>query len=279
MKDYHIVSFSGGKDSTAMLLHMIEQGAHIDEVINFDTGLEFPGMYAHIEKIKEILDKHNIKFTSFKSKLGFEYYLLERERVNKANLTLYGWGWPNMGNRWCTAWLKTRISDPYITELKEKYNVIQYIGIAADEVKRMERDGNKKAGFRYPLIEWGWIESDCLDYCYKSGYDWGGLYRIFNRVSCWLCPLQPITELYKLWENFPELWAKLKNWDERLIEQYGTRAQLFKKPYTVSELEERFKIEKRRKDANINTKSKNFYKEIDTILKGLPKQQTKLEVF
>lgn len=36
---YIVVSFSGGKDSTAMLLHMIELGEHIDEVISADTGL------------------------------------------------------------------------------------------------------------------------------------------------------------------------------------------------------------------------------------------------
>lgn len=35
MKDTtkHIVSFSGGKDSTTMLLLMIEKGYHIDEIL------------------------------------------------------------------------------------------------------------------------------------------------------------------------------------------------------------------------------------------------------
>ena len=38
-KCYHAVSLSGGKDSTAMLLLMIEQDMPIDVVLNADTGM------------------------------------------------------------------------------------------------------------------------------------------------------------------------------------------------------------------------------------------------
>lgn len=39
---FHAVSLSGGKDSTAMLLLMIERGLPIDAVLTADTGMEFP---------------------------------------------------------------------------------------------------------------------------------------------------------------------------------------------------------------------------------------------
>ena len=42
---YHAVSLSGGKDSSALLLLMIEKGMPIDAVISADTGMEFPEMY------------------------------------------------------------------------------------------------------------------------------------------------------------------------------------------------------------------------------------------
>lgn len=29
----HIINFSGGKDSTAMLIRMIEEGMHIDDIV------------------------------------------------------------------------------------------------------------------------------------------------------------------------------------------------------------------------------------------------------
>ena len=37
-KQFHAVSLSGGKDSTAMLLLMIERGMPIDMVLSADTG-------------------------------------------------------------------------------------------------------------------------------------------------------------------------------------------------------------------------------------------------
>ena len=51
--EYHLVSFSGGKDSTAMLLGMLERGMQIDCILFCDTGLEFPEMYDHIAKLEK----------------------------------------------------------------------------------------------------------------------------------------------------------------------------------------------------------------------------------
>jgi len=58
-------------------------------------------------------------------------------------------------------------------------------------------------------------ETDCLQYCYDRGYNWGGLYEHFKRVSCWCCPLQSLEELRQLYKYYPELWQKLKEWDKR----------------------------------------------------------------
>ena len=46
---FYAVSLSGGKDSTAMLLLMIERGLPINTVLWADTGMEFPEMYDHTE--------------------------------------------------------------------------------------------------------------------------------------------------------------------------------------------------------------------------------------
>lgn len=42
MSERHVASFSGGKDSTAMVLRLIEEGTPLDEIVFFDTGWEFP---------------------------------------------------------------------------------------------------------------------------------------------------------------------------------------------------------------------------------------------
>ena len=49
----NMVSFSGGKDSTAMLLRMLEEGMQVDIILFCDTGLEFPQLYKHVKKIEQ----------------------------------------------------------------------------------------------------------------------------------------------------------------------------------------------------------------------------------
>ena len=55
----HIVQFSGGKDSTAMLLMMLEKHMPVDEIIFCDTGKEFPQMYEYIEKVQKYIGGGN----------------------------------------------------------------------------------------------------------------------------------------------------------------------------------------------------------------------------
>ena len=49
-----IVKFSGGKDSTVMLLEMIERGERIDKIVFHDTLLEFHEMYEYVALIERL---------------------------------------------------------------------------------------------------------------------------------------------------------------------------------------------------------------------------------
>lgn len=223
MKDYHVVSLSGGKDSTAMLLMMLEKGMQVDEVVCCDTGLEFPEMYEHLAKVEQ---HTGIQITHLKADKSFEHYMYDHVRVRGEYEGLAGYGWPRPRARWCTAYLKTKVIDRYFKELRKTHNVIEYVGIAADEAWR-EKDK------RYPLIEWGITEKQALDYCYERGFRWGGLYDSFKRVSCWCCPLQPLSELKKLRAMHPDLWQRLREMDARAWNS-------FRIDYTVEDLEQRF---------------------------------------
>ena len=238
MKDYIVASFSGGKDSTAMVLHMIELGEHIDEVVCCDTYKEFPAMYRHIEKVKKVVEDAGIKFTMIKAEHDFDYYLLEHEppRKNPELTNLPGNSWPGSQARWCTKHLKVVPIKKYFIELELKHNVIQCIGLAVDEDARLNRKHNQDPNHRHPLVEWGWTEADCFKYCYDHGYDWEGLYEIFNRVSCWCCPLQPVDGLRKLRKYFPDLWEELCEIDRQTWRP-------FKMDKSVEEWEIRFQLE------------------------------------
>lgn len=57
----NVVSFSGGKDSTAMLLMMLEKNIPVDRVICVDTTKEFPAMYRHVAKVQEMIEPLKIE--------------------------------------------------------------------------------------------------------------------------------------------------------------------------------------------------------------------------
>ena len=80
-----------------------------------------------------------------------------------------------------------------------------------------------------------------MQICYDRGFDFGGLYQIYRRASCWCCPLQRIGELKKLRQHHPELWARLLDMDNRARAQFGPGPLgQFKKDWSVARLEERF---------------------------------------
>lgn len=264
---YVVVGFSGGKDSTALVLKMIELGEQIDEVICCDTYKEFPAMYRHIEKIREKIENRNIKFTLLKHERTFDDWMFNYEVKHKNPETFIakygenakGKSWATPRARWCTGRLKIDLVNKYIKDLKKKYNLIYCLGLAADENKRLERPNAKEPHLRYPLVEWGWTEKDCLDYCYSLGYDWEGLYQDFKRVSCWCCPLQPLESLRILRKKYPNLWEELKDMDRRTWQQ-------FRADYSVEELDKRFAYEEQRIAEGKSIKNKDFFNNLKILL-------------
>ena len=246
---YHAVSLSGGKDSTAMLLLMVERGMPIDAVISADTGMEFPEMYEHLARMDEYLFRERgLHITTLRHPMGFEWLMFEEPKQKKSSLENrarlgvppYGNGWPGIRVRWCTGQLKTHLINKEVNRLKKEKNALHYVGIAADEAWRCKDE-------KYPLVEWGITEAQALQACYDRGFDFGGLYEIYHRASCWCCPFQRIDELRKLRRHHPELWEKLLELDGRAIAQFGdTPLGRFKQGWTVAELDARFAAEQGR---------------------------------
>lgn len=263
MQDYIVVSFSGGKDSTAMLLRMMELGEPIDEVVCCDTYKEFPAMYRHIEQVKTVVEAAGIQFTMLRSEKSFDHLMFDvmpnRRETNKVQHQ--GKGWPNARIRWCTGELKKEIIRKYFSKLKKTHHVIQCVGIAADEGHRLERKGNQKIDKRHPLVEWGWDEKDCLRYCYSKGYDWEGLYETFNRVSCWCCPLKSLGELRALRKYHPKLWEELDDMDKRSWNQ-------FRADYSVADLEKRFTLEEALTKRGYSITNRDFHADLKRLLAG-----------
>ena len=181
-----IVSSSFGKDSTAMIHKLLEHGEKIAEVIYFECEWDFPQMENHIAKVV--------------ANTGIEVTRVRNYRRFSELVKRYGMPHPSGG--WCTD-RKTQACNKIIRALK---GTVECIGFTTDELHRAERI-NKKWEVRFPLIEFGMSEQDCLDYCYSLGYDWEGLYEVFNRVSCFCCPKAGAKRIEQLKEHYPELYA------------------------------------------------------------------------
>jgi 3'-phosphoadenosine 5'-phosphosulfate sulfotransferase (PAPS reductase)/FAD synthetase len=208
----NIISLSGGKDSTAMLLMMLEEKISIDYIIFFDTGWDFPEMIKHIDKLEKYIGREIIRL---KYKISFD------ELFKK-------YGFASFKLRWCT-YRKVDTLNRFCRKYKP---CTIFIGFSFDERKRIK----KTIGYCYPLIDWKITEKDALNYCYKKGFDWNGLYKHFRRVSCWCCPLQPLKELKALWLYFPKYWVELLKMQEQSSYQ-------FRLDYTLEQLDERFRRE------------------------------------
>ena len=226
-----------------MLLLMLEKNMPIDCVLYADTTMEFPEMEAHIARLDDLLCRERgIHITVLRHPRGFEWMMFDEpkqqrrclERRARLGVPPYGNGWPGVKVRWCTGQLKTHRISRELNRLKGQYQLQQYVGIAADEAWRCKN-------LNYPLVDWGITEAQALQICYDRGYDFGGLYEIYHRASCWCCPFQRIGELRNLRRHHPELWARLLDMDIRARTQFGPGPLgQFKKNWSVARLEERF---------------------------------------
>lgn len=68
MRKYYIASVSWGKDSLYMLLRLMEEGAPLNEVAFYDTGMEFQAIYDIRDKVLPMLAERGIKYTEFHTK-------------------------------------------------------------------------------------------------------------------------------------------------------------------------------------------------------------------
>ena len=215
----------------------------IDCVLTAETGMEFPEFSGHLAKVDEYLHRERgIHITTIRQDVSFEYLMFEQPLITarginrriERGLPPYGNGWPGPKVRWCTGRLKARPIEKEIKRLKKEKSAVQYIGIAADEAWRCK-------DAQYPLVEWGITEAQALQICYDHGFDFGGLYKVYRRASCWCCPLQRLNELRSLRLYHPQLWKRLLEMDERALAQFGSNALgRFRSDYTVAELDKRF---------------------------------------
>lgn len=171
------VAFSGGKDSTALVLRMHELAEEF-ECLFTPTGNELPSLLVHIEAVMGMVGK-----------------------------TLHTPGGPTLEEliQRCTRQIKI---EPCIEFLTARPGSTLSVGLRADEEAREGLYG-PYATYRYPLREWGWGIEEVWAYLKERGVS------VPVRTDCALCYGQRLSEWYALWRDHPEEYRKGEEWEER----------------------------------------------------------------
>ena len=235
-KTYYVAAWSGGKDSTYMIDELLRRGDKLDEIVFCDTGYEFDIMYDYIERMEKYW---NWKFPDLKiTKLNWGdgkkiWKRWSNTKFTKGQYVGQMRGFPfHMGMSWCTREMKVNPMKKYLKSL-DKENIIEYIGIASDEPKRV-----RDTGERYPMVEWGVTEREAAEILVERGLH-NPLYNHFHRTGCFHCPKQSLTSLYKLWVHYPKEWNKIVKMQKKYIKKDAGVWEF--KGYHVDELIEKFK--------------------------------------
>lgn len=120
---------------------------------------------------------------------------------------------------------------------REKRNIVEYLGIAADEPARFGQLNERK---RAPLAEFGIEEDLCGLHCQYSGC-LGPSYETSCRDGCWFCHNQGVDSLRNLWRNYPDHWVLLLKWDNDSPVTFKADG------HTVHDFDRRFQMEAERK--------------------------------
>ena len=209
------VSFSGGKDSLAMLLIVLEAGIR-PPVVFVDTGIELPETVEHVHEVARRHDLELIIETT-------EHDFVERSAE---------FGPPSRDYRWCC---KTQKLGPVARVLNNRFpgGMITFIGQRRYESGPRSRSGAK---WRNPWVP-GQVGASPIQ-------DWTGLhvwlllmmrgepsnpwYELgLERIGCYPCPATDLADLeiveehfpgYARWKEFLKEWAKATGRDQRWVD-------------------------------------------------------------
>ncbi len=201
------VSFSGGKDSLAVLL--LAERAGLDfSVIFADTGIEFPETIEFVEKMKG-------RFNIITESAGNSFF---------DNIAYFGP--PARDFRWCCKNCKL---GPLARLILENFpgGCVTFGG-----ERRFESESRMRRGFEgsnpwvqnqlsfYPLYNWNSLSVWFYLFWRKAEYN--PLYELgYERIGCYPCPASSLADLALLREHHPAFYARFFSRLEEYSEENG----------------------------------------------------------
>jgi len=192
----HILSLSGGKDSTALALYLRDRVLELEYVF-CDTGEELQETYEYLLTIE--------------AHLGRKIIRLNPDRPFMHYLHLYRGVLPDPRTRWCTRMLKIRPFERFVGDDPVRL----YIGIRADESDRKGYISTApNIASCLPFVEDGITREDVMDILERSGLGLPKYYSWRSRSGCYFCFFQQRIEWVGLLENHPQLFWKAASFEK-----------------------------------------------------------------
>lgn len=208
----HVLGLSGGKDSSALALYMKETRPELDiEYFFTDTGYELPETNAFIDQLEERLGYINRlnarSLNNIEGRGEVDFSSLLKKHQNFL---------PSQRDRWCTIQLKLKPFEQWAeTLIADGYEIINYVGIRADEPNRTGLlTSDKPITTVMPFRDDGIVKSDIENILNRNGLELPEYYSWRSRSGCSFCFYQKKIEWIRLKENHPDLFEQAKEFEK-----------------------------------------------------------------
>lgn len=260
-KEYHILSLSGGKDSTALAFFIKENMPEVHDKIEYvflDTECELPETYDYLNKCEVFLGKEILRIKPAKS---FDHLIQLQNFL------------PTPHRRWCTVMLKTSPFRKYVHDLlKERgEGVIKlYIGIRNDEIERAKtgKYGDSHIQECYPFVEYCLNKDDVFKILENNGIGLPEYYKWTSRSGCYFCFFKSKLSWILLNEYHPDLYKKAIEMEQPRLKEGGfgwnidySLADMIK-PENVKLIKDKYKAIFEKRASKDNT-AKNLFELIE----------------
>jgi hypothetical protein len=242
----HILCLSGGKDSTALAIHMRRTRPQLElEYVFTDTLKELEETYDYLNRLEALL---SIKIIRLNAKAGFDHWH-----------TVFGGYLPSPQMRWCTKLLKLEPFEKYVGEGE----VVSYVGIRADENRSGYISSKPNIKPTFPFKEDGIDYAGVMRILEESGLGmppylkWGRTHS-----GCFFCFYQQPIEWVRLLENHPDQFEQAMAYEKTSDEpgksftwSQGMSLAELRKPENIAGIKRRHEERQQRLKAQRGNKS------------------------